>query len=560
MNSNCRHIARSTWLLVLCALVGITAHQTKAAESTVPAAPPTSAPAQPPVQPQNPTNNVNWPSSFGRSSLPAFESSRDPIFELKEIRRKWAEIFNDDAKGPIFLPPIPPALAERKASAFRQVPKDYPTGLIELVGETFYMPYGTLYYTKALSPKRIARVEAYRASRDQLAAALRATLERSKGLASAERQRIRLELANQQHGALEALEAEAESIRRDLTESRVFRNSDDGSDLIRSAEALDRHTTAIDPKFVYPLVAAQYHDGFSVEQRMLLQEIAIEQRLATRKSTPGEAEDQTSNYIFFSPATARIRLPVKLATETIDALHRFDEQKKALKAELLAAMERGNFIFLSGRARNYAQLAKMQAPAFMALNTLSEEIRTELSRIPYPDAPSKSDLAPDLTRRIGSALRQKAELQRELGGRFKTVRDALPKERVEIVRKGKALAVRVVESGDVRANKEQLVKLLADLNTFNRDLELRYLALADEMDALRHEIQAKADERAGNPMQGVDQLITDFARSYTTQENWKRFADYYSAVLEPGLSPEQRRLLYKIALVDIYRAEMKPSS
>jgi hypothetical protein len=554
MNPDFRYIVPSTRLVVLCAWIGITSVRTSGADSAPAPAPPSSQATviHSSVPPQSTPNFGHWPV---RNGLPGQgqDMSYDSVFALKEIHREWDEIFADDAKALILWPPIPPALAERSASAFRQLPKDFPAGLIELVGETFYMPFGNLSHRRMLSPKRIARIDAYRLSRDRLAGAIRATLEKANGLPSEERQRILLELANEQRGALETLEAEAEAIRQDLTEPGVFRNTDDGAHLVRSVDTLEGRSTGSNAAFVYPLVAAHYHDGFSVEQRMLLQEMAVEQRLATRKSPAVEEPHANPSYIFFVPASARIRLPAQLAPELAGALQRFEEQKEALKTELRAAVESDAFVFLSGRARNNEQLARTQAPAFQALNALAEQIRVDLSRIPYPDAPSKSDLPPELTRRVAAALSEKAELQRQLAGHFKALRDALPKDRVEIVQKGKALAVRVVQSRDVRGNSEQRAKLLADSVVFNRELELRYLALAEEMDALRREIQGPAGGSTIDATRDVDQRTMDFARSYLEQENWKRFTDYYTAVLEPGLSPEQRRLLYKVALVGIHR-------
>jgi hypothetical protein len=49
----------------------------------------------------------------------------------------------------------------------------------------------------------------------------------------------------------------------------------------------------------------------------------------------------------------------------------------------------------------------------------------------------------------------------------------------------------------------------------------------------------------------MDLLLRNFATQFSQQETWQRYRDYDTAVYEPGLSPEQRRLLYADALVQL---------
>ena len=57
------------------------------------------------------------------------------------------------------------------------------------------------------------------------------------------------------------------------------------------------------------------------------------------------------------------------------------------------------------------------------------------------------------------------------------------------------------------------------------------------------------DEFAGTS--GIEVLLVEFAYAFGQQERWERYADYETAVLQPGLSPEQRRLLFGAALTSL---------
>jgi hypothetical protein len=46
----------------------------------------------------------------------------------------------------------------------------------------------------------------------------------------------------------------------------------------------------------------------------------------------------------------------------------------------------------------------------------------------------------------------------------------------------------------------------------------------------------------------INDLLEEFENSRQEQEVWERYRDYQTAVLLPGLSPEQRRLLFAAAV------------
>jgi hypothetical protein len=49
----------------------------------------------------------------------------------------------------------------------------------------------------------------------------------------------------------------------------------------------------------------------------------------------------------------------------------------------------------------------------------------------------------------------------------------------------------------------------------------------------------------------VDLMLREYSNTLALQELWHQYHDYDIAVLQPGLSPEQRRLLFDAALVKL---------
>ena len=49
-------------------------------------------------------------------------------------------------------------------------------------------------------------------------------------------------------------------------------------------------------------------------------------------------------------------------------------------------------------------------------------------------------------------------------------------------------------------------------------------------------------------MTTIEQLLKEFAYAFQKQEAWELYREYEIAVLEPGLSPAQRELLFGAAI------------
>lgn len=461
----------------------------------------------------------------------------------------------------VYFPLTPPALAQSRAEArLRITTPTFPLELLDFMTEPFYMAYAPLHTGRLLYRSRERRIETYRSSRDALATELRTQLDRLAGLPDAERRTAFRELATRQSPRLEALEAEAEAIRVDLTSPSLLHTTNDGVALRVWRDAVRDQSEPLS-EYLAALVNAQFHPGLSPAQRRLLHELALEFRLQPQPDVSAlNAESQTEPYLFFLPETARIRLPAALPLQLAAHVQRFREVKDELKSELRNAVkDYERFFFVWERTRRFEQLAERQAARFAELERLAEQIRTGLAELPYPDEPPRSELPAELTRRVGALIADTAELRRDISAALREYQAVLPSHRVELVRKSDRIALAATPDPErSRLDPQRVEPILAEMATFSQRVGERSRALTQETEALRREIQRYADTQPRNA-RSVEQWAAAFNASYAAQENWNRYRDYRRAVLEPGLSPAQRRLLYQAALLDLVKAENKPA-
>lgn len=452
-----------------------------------------------------------------------------------------------ESRRTVFPPPAPPVLGDEPILAPWPQPANYPSDLAAFVGDTFYLPYYALQLGTPQS-RRLQRIAAYQARRGELLADLRSQLDGFRDLAGPARSTALTELAARQAAALKALEQEEEAVRADLTASGLFRSTVDGATVTLARPGPEPGTAQPLPPEVQKLLhAAQFHEGFSTPQRQLLLEMAFE------LTTP--APDGSQPVVFFWPATSRLRLTAQFPAALTPALDDLQRRKNELKAELRATVTDESYIFVGTRTGWYQRLAETQAPRFAEIDALAERIRTELAAAGYLAEPPPTRLPDDLSRRVGETVARKAALQRELNLRLKAFRDELTSDRVELRRQGNGLAIVVVpvKNGTVRPPANRAA-VLAGLQALNNDFAHRFNVVAAELAALRDEIDRHNDTLRRPDAVTVESLAADFKRSFAAQEMGLRFRDYRRAVLEPGLSAAQRRLLLKGALAEFERA------
>lgn len=476
-----------------------------------------------------------------RSDPRNWEQNREQISILKDRfeQEKWIE--EQNLQELVLLPPMPPRLAETQPN----LPiLSYPAILADYAGEPFFMAFGQLYFQRLLKPVLIERIEKYRRERDALVAELRTNLTNAMSLDLNERNRLLDMAAANQHESLKALEAEAEAIRRDLA------SFDRGKAL---AKRRDSETSGQTPDlrgYLASLFAAHYDEGLSVQQRQLLHEIAMESLLA--------ASAQPRQGTFFLPATARLQWPPLPATAST-TLEQFNALRTALLDELRqAVISEPRKQRDSKRLLNHSRLAASQAPQFAELERLAEELRLAAAERPYPGQPIPSDYPPELVRLVASGMAAKAdfrltssrevlELNREFApARFKVVvRQSQP--RIEEIPDNK---------GDTKSASPSAARV-ARLSIVNQQLLGAYQELAARLEAARAAVSRYRESLPGPDAPSVSQLSAAIVQTHDRDEAWRRFADYRTAVLMPGLSPEQRRLLFNAALCDLEKHRLR---
>jgi hypothetical protein len=426
----------------------------------------------------------------------------------------------------LYVPPVPPVLGEELHNGG---PSTDRSSVASFEREIFFGGYAIIAGQGELSAKDTERVAAYHAARQQLLQEIQAKFE---GLAGASLDARRVELAGlaaQQNDRLQALAVDAEAIRTNLDWAISIFKFRIAPRFV--AFRFDR-TAAEFSRF---FTAAYFYGGLSAEQRFLLMEAAYEPPPGPDGKTVAWTAGDT---IFFLPAMARIRLPASLPPALEEKLRAFTAEKDNLKSELRSAVLRDDFFFISTRTKRLTELAEQQAPRFAALEVLAEEIRVGLAGLGLPEQPVNPSLPADLTRRVGDFYTRKVEVQRELLTQLRQLRSKHPASKFEIVRQGDGLAI-------ARTGLDP--EPMAGLKEFNDKLAVRYAAFAGESEALRRDIQHYLERNPQTTARTVDQVAMEFGKAYAARENWDRYRYYSRAVLEPGLSPAQRRLLFNAA-------------
>ncbi len=459
-----------------------------------------------------------------------------------------------------FFPPVPPPLnAEfpllgplvRGAAA--------PPELAAFVDEPFYPMLGTRLSEGELPAALQARLQAYRNEKTGLQNELRAVITGLKGTALPEREQQLAVFAVSQTPRIAALEAKADKLRSDLRRTGIFGLRGDGADWTskpgwhRSAGP-DTPVPPDDLQLESEALrgAAYYQEGLSPAQRRLLREEAIELETAAHPALLNPQPVPEGWLLHFSPEPARIRIQANLPAPLAKKISEYVSAKKALQAELRDALQNPGDSASNARLESLKQLAVIQAPRITALETVAEEIRRELAALPNPPGPpAPPALPPELTVRISSYRTHKLELLKTLYAMLTgparsghppssngSAQTGDPVERSMSWMHDSAIPT-AVPPGNLRVPAEEFTRRQTELvGELNRELAGIREALADYVRAANQPVDRKS----------INDLLKDFENARQQQEVWDKYRDYQTAVLVPGLSPEQRRLLFSAAV------------
>lgn len=454
----------------------------------------------------------------------------------------------------IFLPPVPPALGaplRNDKPGLTLSTFALPPTLRSYVYEIFYAPLSALMYSEDLSRKRRETLDAYLAARTQAVTALRAKLDSLAGVDPDTCARELAAFAPTQAAALATLETTAESIRDNLVNGSWFQSGVDWNNLREWRLGDDTRWESQADEIKVITGSVFFQEGLSTPQRLLLRELAMELSDSLRSPDAEIALNAPGPYLYFSPAGARIRLPGNLPPALEAKIDEYRAKKTVLKNELRDALYRGDRAFWeSTRINALRTLAAKQAPDLAAVEQLAEEIRIGLSAFPNPARPAALPVPPALMKRIAAYIGEKAAWQKTMVEKQSALRAQFPDDRIEFSRSEGRPALQIVAS---RRSKPELKTkreaAQAELSAFNATQRKSYDALVKEKELVSAEILQIAGSLASRaPVKSIDQLLVEFGHSLGQQENWLRYADYETAALQPGLSPEQRRLLFGAAL------------
>ncbi|MEO7414751.1 MAG: hypothetical protein ABIZ81_15490 [Opitutaceae bacterium] len=499
--------------------------------SAAEAAPATAAPAEQP-QPSEPFSPPGSMGNYNTERVPEM-----PGVNVPPVR--------------IFFPPVPPTIGMpiERMSLVRLGEPMAPAELSAYINEVFYAPLSSLLLKNEVSARMRRRLEAYRASRDQLTSELQVELTRLRNADADTRQRGLLAFAGQQAPKLVQLEATAEQLRADLND--VFY----GWFVQREWHLGGYRKGGFSASEISEVMCAYafYHSGLNPVQRGLLREISLEILM-----TANETGDGVQPGGYFSPAMARVEFPDDLPAAIAGRIETYRERKAALKQELydaVFAQEKAHFL----RGNILKNRVSGQAPYLTELEKLADEIRRDLAAVPGLMTPRvESPLPPQLTARVAALAESRTALRVETQADIDAIYRETKNAQGPIV-----LNYEFTDRGlvfEVSFKPSRNPRFVLAQETLKK-METATLALASLADSYRRRL-AELDEDETSVRREITDSLTqagdpspEAALSQSLRaalgEGTPGYRDYRIAVFEPGLSAEQRRLLFGSALREL---------
>ena len=412
------------------------------------------------------------------------------------------------------------------------------------IAEPFFAPLSALIFSGELNKKRAGMLERYATLKNQAVKSLCDEIGSVQTVSASERRSRLAAFGGRQADAVAQIEVFAEEIRQDLMKSGLFTPGVDW-EATRNWHLGDagRATPYMDECQVLQ-AAAYFGPELSREQRGLLQDTAMETLDRGRAAAASAGKAKPEPYLYFTPSTSRIRMPEAMPEAVRQRVATYRNLKDSLKEELRTTVFGQDKSDDRTRIPVYAALREAQAERIAQLETLAEEIRVGLVGCVFPDEPPSSPIPASLAPPIADYLKAKVEAQRAFIAKLAEVQAALPDAQAEIVRSDGGYKIQVREQGGVTAGAE---RVLATLPEFHDAQARRYAELVAKKKALFQSLDTlgKPLETAGR---SVDALLQEFVAAQGQRETWTKYWEYRQAVLEPGMSDGQRRLLFSSAV------------
>jgi len=260
-------------------------------------------------------------------------------------------------------------------------------------------------------------------------------------------------------------------------------------------------------------------------------------------------------------------LPENPPAAVADRIADYQTKKSALKKELYDAVVADDASGLSflfpGRLK---ALPDKQAARLAELESLAEAIRRGLAESPPPSsaaAGEPSPLPPVLTARVTTVLRGRIALQNDATAAIeeihRRVRTAGIPVQLSYSFDPEGLKFSVAERrGHLSADiLREIERIRGEMAAVSADYGRRLAELMNETESIRQDIGASTGRTQAS---AIEATLAATVRFVALRESDEAYREYRSAVFEPGLSPEQRRLLFGLALekLDLPRPRGEP--
>ena len=466
----------------------------------------------------------------------------------------------DANRLPIFFPPVPPPLdTPSPTPPVGEQTLRAPDELAAYINDPFYAPLSTRLAQGNLTDALRRRLDAYQATKIELETQLKAKLAALSSTDAATKENALAAFAREQTPRLVALEAAAEDLRSDFLRSGLvglFSGSGDWNEhrtwRIGTGHLIGDSDEGVAAKFRVARAAVFYQDGPSPAQRRLLREVAME--LQIQAFTPaGATTPEDDGLVFFSPDTARVRLPANLPLALANKVAAYHLEKSTLKSQLSDTLFQQDRATKTARTRALKQLAVAQAPRITALEQRAGEIRRELAaHSNEPTALNAIAFPPPLTARIAAYQKSRAALQQAIHAKLEEISRILPPTDFKVVQntnnpKGdNTLMLELLSTTGASEDRRRVQQAIIRFNTEHRT---QAAALAQEHAGISAAItELAAADPALTRGRSAESLLQEFTTAAIQRGVRPLYTDYATAVFQPGLSPEQRRLLFGAAL------------
>lgn len=465
---------------------------------------------------------------------------------------------------PVFFPPNPPPLGRGIARGSPPGRLPAPPELASYVCDFFYPALGTRLATKAMNDKLRAELEQYRRTKTALQTELRQELDRWRTAEPAARLEGLSAFARRQTPKIAELEKAAEQLRRNLI------TSDNNWSAVRQWHLSDKERRGFSPIEIAQVMRAYayYENNLLPAQRRLLREIAIELMFAAETTAAATAAQP---YMFFPPEPARVLFPDEMSNEVATKVAAYQTKKSELKKELYAAVQAADgasFTFLRGSP--FKALAEKQAGRLAELDALAEEIRRGLADTPPPRV-ERSPLPVSLDSRVGTMIASYIGAQKEAAAKVDAILAAAKDLPLQATYRfeGDALKFVVVPTRGARVRggnpgggnpQAQVEAVRSQVSAVADDYGRRMADMMNERESIRAAIGEALNL---TKPEDIDRVLFAGMKVAAQKESDTTFADYRIAVFQPGLSPEQRRLLFDHVVekldLPLPRGELQPT-